>query len=196
MARSPRRRIRLASVADGLTIARSPVGRDDLHQLGASHGRQDHTVLPSAASFTRRPRPGSCAAGRSFPRGRLSAVRLRAVRSLTSRSSPCEHIARPTLPRPPQSVPTFVTTADAPLAAQVGGSFTSDLPDGLSGELATAAKYVPCHVGQINLQAPGKCTVTPTRGVYMSSSPDARSDIRGRSDCHPGYRSAHPDSAC
>jgi len=31
-------------------------------------------------------------------------------------NSPCEHIARPTLPRPPQPVPTFVTTADAPLS--------------------------------------------------------------------------------
>ena len=64
---------------------------------------------------------------------------------------PCEHIARPTLPRPPQPVPTFVTTADAPLAEQDGRNFTFDLPDRLSGESAVSAKYVSCHVGQINL---------------------------------------------
>jgi len=53
--RAPRRRIRLASVADGLAIDRSPVGPDNLHQLDTSNGCQDHTVLPSAASLARRP---------------------------------------------------------------------------------------------------------------------------------------------
>jgi hypothetical protein len=55
MARSPRRRIRLASVADGLAIRRGPVGPDNLHQLDTSNGCRDHTLLPSAASFARRP---------------------------------------------------------------------------------------------------------------------------------------------
>ena len=54
-------------------------GPTHLHQLDTSNGCQDHTVLPSAASLSQAPRPGACAAGRSFPRGRLSAVRLRAV---------------------------------------------------------------------------------------------------------------------
>ena len=50
MSRSPRSRIPLASVTDGLAIDRSPVGPDNLHQLDTSNGCQDHTVLPSAAS--------------------------------------------------------------------------------------------------------------------------------------------------
>ena len=54
---SPRRRIPLASVADGLAIDRSPVGPDNLHQLDTSNGCQDHTVLPSAASSRHTPRP-------------------------------------------------------------------------------------------------------------------------------------------
>jgi hypothetical protein len=41
--------------------------------------------------------------------------------------------------------------ANAPLAGQDGGSFIFDLPDALSGKSAPIAKYVPCHVGQINL---------------------------------------------
>src|SRR5205823_9374082 len=35
-------------------LIEGPVGPDNLHQLDTSHGCQDHTVLPSAASFTRR----------------------------------------------------------------------------------------------------------------------------------------------
>jgi hypothetical protein len=34
-----------------------PVGPDNLHQLDTSHGCQDHTVLPSAASSRQPPRP-------------------------------------------------------------------------------------------------------------------------------------------
>ena len=34
-----------------------PVGLDDLHQLDTSHGCQNHTLLPSAASSTKTPRP-------------------------------------------------------------------------------------------------------------------------------------------
>ena len=45
-------------------------------------------------------------------------------------NSPCEHIARPTLPRPPQPVPTFVTTADAPLQEQDGGILLLICPTG------------------------------------------------------------------
>jgi hypothetical protein len=40
-----------------------------------------------------------------------------ALCSLTDRP-PCEPFSRPTLPRPPQPVPTFVTMANAPLAGQ------------------------------------------------------------------------------
>jgi hypothetical protein len=57
IARSSRRRIPLATVADELTIRRSPVGPDNLRQLDTSHGCQNHTPLPSAASSTKTPRP-------------------------------------------------------------------------------------------------------------------------------------------
>jgi hypothetical protein len=57
MPRSPRSRIPLASVADGLTIDRSPVGPDNLHRLDTSNGCQDHAVLPSAASSSHPPQP-------------------------------------------------------------------------------------------------------------------------------------------
>ena len=57
IARSPWRRIPLASIADELTIPRSPVGPGNLRQLDASHGCQNHTPLPSAASSTKTLRP-------------------------------------------------------------------------------------------------------------------------------------------
>jgi hypothetical protein len=101
--RSPRRRIRLASVANGLAIHRSPVGLDNLHQLDTSNGCQDHTALPYASA------PFVCA-----------------LQSLTG-EPPCDPHHAPTLPRPPQPAPTFVTTADAPLAEQDGGSCRADL---------------------------------------------------------------------
>ena len=52
--RSPRRRIRLATVADGLKDCLNPVGSTRLRQLDTSNGCQDHTALPYAASRLRR----------------------------------------------------------------------------------------------------------------------------------------------
>src|SRR5437868_8151223 len=50
MPRSPRRRIRLASVAAGL-MAKSIRSDQIRHrQLGTSHGCRDHTVLPYASA--------------------------------------------------------------------------------------------------------------------------------------------------
>ena len=52
MPRSPRRRIPLASVIGELTALRARSGSQHLRRLDASHGCQDHTVLPYAsASF-------------------------------------------------------------------------------------------------------------------------------------------------
>jgi hypothetical protein len=48
MPRSPRRRIRLVTVAGGLKGLRSRLGSQHLRRLDASNGRQDHTVLPYA----------------------------------------------------------------------------------------------------------------------------------------------------
>ncbi len=47
---SPRRRIRLATVTDGLKDCLNPVGSTRLRQLDTSNGCQDHTALPYAAS--------------------------------------------------------------------------------------------------------------------------------------------------
>jgi hypothetical protein len=75
---------------DGLT---RPVGRSqDLRRLDTSNGCQDHTLLPYAsAPFV-----------------------LRVCRSLTSFHPPCDPVSRPTLPRPPHPIPTFVTIASRP----------------------------------------------------------------------------------
>jgi hypothetical protein len=60
MPRAPRRRIRLATVADGLKDCLNPVGSTRLRQLDTSNGCQDHTVLPYAASRLRlRASPGT-----------------------------------------------------------------------------------------------------------------------------------------
>ena len=47
---SPRSRIRFASVAAGLVGWSNPLVSISLRQLDASHGRQDHTVLPYATT--------------------------------------------------------------------------------------------------------------------------------------------------
>jgi hypothetical protein len=92
MPRSPWRRIRLASIAAGLMAKSIRSDRIRHRQLGTSHGCRDHTVLPYAAT----------------------SYVLRAA--LHSRPKPpCERLLAPTLPRPPQPVPTFVTMANAPL---------------------------------------------------------------------------------
>jgi hypothetical protein len=50
MPRSPWRRIPLASIASELTARIARLSFANLRRLDASHGRQDHTVLPYAAS--------------------------------------------------------------------------------------------------------------------------------------------------
>jgi hypothetical protein len=55
-----------------------------------------------------------------------------APRSLTA-SRPATGIVRPTLPRPPHPVPTFVTMANAPREEQDGGSYQADLGKMRSG---------------------------------------------------------------
>ncbi len=78
MPRSPRRRIHLASVASELTARIARLSFANLRRLDASHGRQDHTVLPYAASSAKNFNQPS--AGQLKPwRKRLSAVRLRAM---------------------------------------------------------------------------------------------------------------------
>ena len=90
---SPRRRIRLVTVADGSRFCQTRLGYQNLRQLDTSNGCQDHTVLPYApASFV-------CAPSYAHkPSAR-----------------PAKTIARPTLPRPPHPAPYVRDDRDTPL---------------------------------------------------------------------------------
>src|ERR1700730_8049071 len=104
MAYSPRRRIRLASVAGELTTCPRPVGPTCLRKLDTSNGCQDHTTLPSAdqAPFVRVP---SIAHGKP---------------ALRSRHTP--NAAASTASRP-----AFVTIAIRPSMGRDGEGYRSDL---------------------------------------------------------------------
>jgi hypothetical protein len=78
----------------------------------ATGARTTRFCRPQLPRAIRLDRPACCR--KKFQPRRLSAVRLRAVRSLTGITA-LQPRARPTLPRPPQPVPTFVTMANAPL---------------------------------------------------------------------------------
>jgi hypothetical protein len=97
--------------------------RKNLRRLDTSNGCQNHTVLPYAsAPFV-----------------------LRAV--ARSRETALRTFARPTLPRPPHPIPTFVTMANAPLLGTGWGELLSLIcPTG-------SAKYFSWEVwtGQITL---------------------------------------------
>ena len=78
MPRSPWRRIRLASIAGELTARIARSGFANLRRLDASNGRQDHMVLPYAASSAKNFNQPSADTTEDLGR-RLSAVRLRAM---------------------------------------------------------------------------------------------------------------------
>src|SRR5260370_8054091 len=102
MPRSPRRRIRLATVAGELTTCPPPVGPTGLRRLDTSNGCQDHTVLPSASA----------------------PVVLRARSPLTAKAA-LRHQSRPTLPRPPHPAPRPSRSRYAPRVARDGVTSTS-----------------------------------------------------------------------
>jgi hypothetical protein len=90
---SPRRRIRLVTVVSGLMASLSPVGPTCLRGLGASNGRQDHTVLPYASPrFARRLRRAWYPSGEILANAETAPFVLRAV--ARSRKPPCEQPAR------------------------------------------------------------------------------------------------------
>src|SRR5512140_1726134 len=74
--------------------------------------RQDHTILPYAATRLRQQAsPGKAPfVSAPFDRSRILA------------NPPRHHVSRLTLPRPPHPAPTFVTMANAPLAGQDAGN--------------------------------------------------------------------------
>jgi hypothetical protein len=83
MARSPWRRIRLASIAGELTVCIARLGFANLRRLDASHGRQNHTLLPYASA------PFVC----------------RAADRSQAKARPAIPPAQRALPRPPHSDP-------------------------------------------------------------------------------------------
>src|SRR5215216_6528773 len=115
-----------------------PVGPDNLHQLDTSNGCQDHTVLPSAASSDHTLQPARMlpeeVSTEAFKR------RSSSRRPIAHGKPPCDHARGPTLPRPPQPVPTFVTNANALSVGQNSGSCRFDLGDALSEKSVARAK--------------------------------------------------------
>jgi len=109
ISRSPRRRIPLASVAAGLKAQANP-GRasQDLRRLDASNGRQDHTVLPSAAMLS---------SGALCSLTETSALQTSCAPGIAAATA--SRTLRPWRSR------------YAPLAGRDGRDFTFDLPDGL-----------------------------------------------------------------
>jgi hypothetical protein len=131
---SPRRRIPFVTVASGLRLIETRLGRLRLRQLDISNGCQDHTTSPYAARLRQRHRR-IVHPHRNLDQGGFSAVRLRAGSQLTShQDSPCCSLCAPALPRPPHPRPTFVTIAIRPSSrAGMGRACTGDLPDAGSG---------------------------------------------------------------
>ena len=95
MPRSPRRRIPFASVIGELTVLRARSGSQRLRRFDASHGRQDHTVLPYASV------PLVC----------------RAADRSQAKAHPAISSAQRALPRPPHSLPNVRDDRDTPLLA-------------------------------------------------------------------------------
>ena len=156
MPRSPRRRIRLVTVAAGL-MARSKPGWVDV----------------ASASLT----PATGARTTRFCRThqhRSSCARC----SLTVRP-PCKHASRPTLPRPPHPVPTFVTMANAPLVGQDGGNYSSDLPDGESGIFLPLDRANRLEVVAENRAAAQSILARATLGLGANSQSSSAASGRG-----------------
>jgi hypothetical protein len=110
---SPRRRIRLVTVVSGLMARQSPVGPTCLRKLGASNGRQDHTVLPYATRLRQEASPGLVPVRRSFCESGSSAVRPARRCSLTE-DRPANKPAAPDAAASTASHPAFVTIAIRP----------------------------------------------------------------------------------
>src|SRR5258708_9039122 len=76
---SPRRRIPFVTVASGLRLIETRLGRFRLRQLDISNGCQDHTTSPYAARL-RQPHRRRVHPHRNLDQGGFSTLRLRAGR--------------------------------------------------------------------------------------------------------------------
>jgi hypothetical protein len=112
---SPRRGIRLVTVAAGLMADTIRLDRSRHRQLGTSNGCRDHTVLPYATNpSSPKASPGFVQVRRSFVEGESSAVRPARRLSLTSLARPAITL-RADAVASTASHPAFVTTRDPPL---------------------------------------------------------------------------------
>ena len=89
--------------------------------------------------------PATGARTTRFCRTQLRQSSARCVRSRT-KARPANTTTRPTLPRPPQPAPTFVTMANAPLPGRDGGSCRGDLGLARSGIFLRAGLDRANHV--------------------------------------------------
>ena len=71
--------------------------------------------------------PATGARTSTFCRTHQRQSSARCVRSRTEKARPANTTTRPTLPRPPQPAPTFVTMANAPLPGRDGANCKGDL---------------------------------------------------------------------
>src|SRR6476620_9781583 len=112
MPRSPRRRIRLATVIGELAALRSPVGLKTSVNLTPATGVRTTWFCRPRPSFVEELR-WHVHIRRSLSEDRDSAVRLRAVYG-SQASLPCHRRHATALSRPPHPIPTFVTIAKRP----------------------------------------------------------------------------------
>src|SRR5258707_4179396 len=115
MARSPRRRIRLVTVIGGLAVLSRPVGltKSSADLTPATGARTTRFCRTQPPVFANRLRPKPDFGG---SRKALRALAPFVWRALIAHGrTALRSQARPTLPRPPHPIPTFVTMANAPL---------------------------------------------------------------------------------
>jgi hypothetical protein len=120
---SPRRRIRFASVADGLKDCSDPVGSTHLRRLDTSNGCRDHTVLPYA-----------------------SAPVVRALCSLTDDKPALRPRHAPDAAASTATRPSFVTMANAPLSGTGWARCRCDLGV-TSSKISVNRKF--CNIKQV-----------------------------------------------
>ena len=123
----PGERIRLVTVAAGLTAETIRLNRIRHRQLDTSNGCRNHTLLPYAAARLRQP-PSSETGRRREKKLNRAWRRSSCAPCIAHGKPPCDHL-RADAAASTASRPTFVTMANAPLLGRDGRSCKSDLPD-------------------------------------------------------------------
>jgi hypothetical protein len=123
---SPRRRIRLVTVIGELAVSSDPVGltKTSADLTPATGARTTRFCRPRPA-FAKR-LSGVCTPAEALMKPEAPPF-VRALSIAHGTTRPAISLARPTLPRPPPPIPTFVTMANAPLLGRDGRSYGLDL---------------------------------------------------------------------